>query len=277
MNSLTGMPNMPFSKNNLINIPVNPVFFVIFIVIILFFILLFGNLGNDNNLNNNEYNTGAFNGFGILIISILLLLVVINGFTYFYNIDIVAKVKNMFTKNPEIDLHVNTKNNILKNNLLKNNKPDEVFHITNNKFNYENARAVCKAYNSRLATYKEIEDAYNEGAEWCNYGWSADQFALYPTQHESWKKLQKVKNHENDCGRPGINGGYIDNPNVRFGVNCYGQKPKQTPLESSIMENNKDFPVTIEGKQFKEKIDYWKNNINDIIISPFNRNDWSKI
>ena len=37
--------------------------------------------------------------------------------------------------------------------------------------------------------------------------------ALFPTQYEHWEHLQKIKGHENDCGRPGVNGGYIDNPN----------------------------------------------------------------
>ena len=50
--------------------------------------------------------------------------------------------------------------------------------------------------------------------------------AYFPTQYDKWKKLQTIKGHENDCGRPGINGGFIDNPNVRFGINCFGYKPK---------------------------------------------------
>jgi hypothetical protein len=37
--------------------------------------------------------------------------------------------------------------------------------------------------------------------------------ALYPTQYNTWKELQKIKGHENDCGRPGINGGYMINQN----------------------------------------------------------------
>ena len=37
-------------------------------------------------------------------------------------------------------------------------------------------------------------------------------------------------NRKDVCGLPGINGGYIDNPNIRFGVNCYGYKPKITPI-----------------------------------------------
>ena len=82
-------------------------------------------------------------------------------------------------------------------------------------------KMVCDAYDAKLATYSQVEEAYNKGGEWCNYGWSADQLALFPTQKNTYDELMKTKNHKHDCGRPGINGGYIDNPNVRFGVNCY--------------------------------------------------------
>ena len=112
----------------------------------------------------------------------------------------------------------------------------EVFNIANNKYTYEDAQAICKSYDATLATYDQIERAYNNGAEWCNYGWSADQMILFPTQKKTWEKLQKIDedrgcdsnaaSHKNDCGRPGINGGYIANPYVKFGVNCFGKKPK---------------------------------------------------
>ena len=42
----------------------------------------------------------------------------------------------------------------------------EVFNISNNNYTYEEAQAVCKAYGAELATYDQIEDAYNKGAEW---------------------------------------------------------------------------------------------------------------
>jgi hypothetical protein len=42
--------------------------------------------------------------------------------------------------------------------------------------------------------------------------------AFYPTQKTTWDKLQKIKGHKHDCGGPGINGGFIQNPRVRFGV-----------------------------------------------------------
>ena len=68
----------------------------------------------------------------------------------------------------------------------------EVFNIANNKYTYEDAQAICKSYDASLATYDQIEKAYNNGAEWCNYGWSADQMILFPTQKKTWEKLQKL-------------------------------------------------------------------------------------
>ena len=53
----------------------------------------------------------------------------------------------------------------------------------------------------------------------------------YFSQKNTYDKLKNKKGHGNDCGRPGINGGFIKNQNVRFGVNCYGYKPEITPQE----------------------------------------------
>ena len=100
----------------------------------------------------------------------------------------------------------------------------EVFNVPNNVYTYKEAPAVCASYNSKLATRKEVEGAYDDNKEWCNYGWSADQVALFPTQKNTYRALQGQKGHENDCGKPGVNGGYFDE-NMQFGVNCYGLKP----------------------------------------------------
>jgi len=51
--------------------------------------------------------------------------------------------------------------------------------------------------------------------------------AYFPTQKDTWNSLQENPDTKNVCGRPGINGGYIDNPYIHFGANCYGIKPKQ--------------------------------------------------
>ena len=58
--------------------------------------------------------------------------------------------------------------------------------------------------------------------------------ALYPTQYSEWKRLQDSGVDEDlkkSCGRPGLNGGYFDNPNLKFGVNCYGVKDSATDEE----------------------------------------------
>ncbi len=64
------------------------------------------------------------------------------------------------------------------------------------------------------------------GADWCNYGWSEGQLALYPTQEDSFAKLELNPETRGQCGLPGVNGGYFENKNLKFGANCYGEKPE---------------------------------------------------
>jgi hypothetical protein len=103
----------------------------------------------------------------------------------------------------------------------------QVFNVSNNLYTYEEAQKVCSAFDASLATYDQIEGSYKNGGEWCNYGWSEGQMAYFPTQKDTWNLLQENPCTKNVCGRPGINGGYIDNPYIHFGANCYGIKPKQ--------------------------------------------------
>ena len=101
--------------------------------------------------------------------------------------------------------------------------------------------------------------------------------ALYPTQYDKWARLQKIEGHEHDCGRPGINGGYIANPNVRFGVNCYGYKPKITQEEAEAMKLAPLYPSTRRERAFDKRVDYWRDNLSQIQVAPFNHNNWSVI
>jgi hypothetical protein len=156
---------------------------------------------------------------------------------------------------------------------------DEVYNISNNLYTYEDAKAVCKAMGSRLATYDEVEEAYNNGAEWSTYGWSEDQHAYFPTQKETWAKLQKVKGHEHDLGRPGVNGGYFSNPNVRFGVNCYGVKPPMTDAEKALMDSRKDqvYPKSKEDQALDAKVEFWKANRDKmLVLNGYNTKAWSR-
>lgn len=166
-----------------------------------------------------------------------------------------------------------------KNVVLPNLPKPEVFHVSNNLYTYDDAQAVCKAFNARLATYDEVEDSYNDGGEWCGYGWSENQMALFPTQKSTWTALQNTKNHKNDCGRPGINGGYIANPNVKFGVNCFGMKPapKQSDLLKMQTKVSETYPKTNEDLKLDAKVKYWKDNADKLLVlNPFNRGKWSE-
>jgi hypothetical protein len=136
---------------------------------------------------------------------------------------------------------------------------------------------MCKAVKAELATYDQIESAYNSGAEWCNYGWSEGQMALFPIQKKTYNKLQKVEGHENDCGRPGINGGYFEDSEIKFGVNCYGIKPEINTQSEALMNNMTFFPQSEKDLEMKEKLDFLKTKINDVIISPFNVTKWKQI
>ena len=154
---------------------------------------------------------------------------------------------------------------------------DEVFNISGNKYTYEDAQAICKSYGAKLATYDQIEDAYNNGAEWCNYGWSENQMAFFPTQKNTWDELQKNPKKKNNCGRPGVNGGYIQNPYIKFGVNCYGKKPTPSAKEEQrFQQNQSNIPLTVEDKKLQEKSDYWKKNSDKLEINSFNSQNWSR-
>jgi hypothetical protein len=156
-------------------------------------------------------------------------------------------------------------------------KPPQVFNVPGNQYDYENAQAVCSAYGSRLASYDEIEKAYEEGAEWCNYGWSSGQMALYPTQQKSYQVLQGIKGHEHDCGHPGINGGYFPDAKLKFGVNCYGYKPKINSQETDLMHNTSPYPVSGDQARIDELMKSWKAKINNILVAPYNYTQWSRI
>jgi hypothetical protein len=216
---------------------------------------------------------------GIIIVVVLAILIIINAVQYFFSISVTAYLTDLFTNQPKIDI-------VVDQNTNSDGYPSpapvpeikfkkQVFNIPGNYYNYTNAKALCQAYGANLATYQQLEDTYRNGGEWCNYGWSDGQMALFPTQQNTFDNLQKIKGHENDCGRPGVNGGYMINPQLRFGVNCYGNKPKITSEEEELMKNTSPYPETAEDIAFQKRVDYWKNKASEILVSPFNYNTWS--
>ena len=157
---------------------------------------------------------------------------------------------------------------------------EEVFNISNNLYTYDDSVAICSSFNSKLASYDQIEDAYNNGAEWGTYGWSEGQMILFPTQKETWNKLQKLSPEKrNDAGRPGINGGFISNGQMLFGVNCFGVKPSGTVADINRLTAISDtvHPKTIEDEIMDAKVQYWKDNKDKmLILNSFNQKKWSE-
>ena len=257
--------------NNLNNFILNPTVFIIVILIIIAFFVFSSSLGNTNSSNSSD-GTGG-NIMGIIIVAILVVLIIVNALQYFFSVNVTAYMTDIFSNKPKIDIVVD-QSAYQPSSVPEIRFKKQVFNIPGNYYSYSNAKALCQAYGSNLATYQQIEDSYKNGGEWCNYGWSDGQMALFPTQQKTFDNLQNIKGHEHDCGRPGVNGGYMANPKIKFGVNCYGNKPKITSDEEELMKNTTPYPVTVEDVAFQKQVDFWKNHVDNILVSPFNYNTW---
>lgn len=274
VNTMSNNPVVYYPFLDVNNYMINPTVIVILAVVVIGFILLstyLGKNGTDGETVTSGFSQNIFIGIIILIIVIL---IAFNALKYFFSVDIYAYVSGLFSGEPKIDIVVEQSYEPSTVPTIRWNK--QVFNIPGNYYNYENAKALCKAYGAELATVKQLEEAYDNGAEWCNYGWSQGQMALFPTQQKTFDNLQKIPGHENDCGRPGVNGGYIANPNVRFGVNCYGNRPRIREEERMLMENASPYPITMKDIVFQKRIDFWRQHVDDILVSPFNHNTWAE-
>ena len=266
----------PVNMYNYLNTYImNPIVLVIIALIIVIYYAFSSSLGTGNQINvGSDSNGGGI--FGTIIVAILVILIFINALQYFFSINVTAYIQGLFTPKTTVDIVVD-QSRYQPSPVQEIRFKKQVFNIPGNYYTYDNAKALCSAYGANLASYDQIEKAYNNGAEWCNYGWSANQLALFPTQKKTYDNLKSIPGHENDCGRPGINGGYIANPNVKFGVNCYGYKPKITSEEEELMKKTSPYPVTNEEIAFQKKVDYMKNNLQQVLVSPFNYNTWGEL
>lgn len=269
-------------KNSKFNIFI--ILFLVFIVLIMFILIFNRNeinkinildLNNKNNTDNNDKNDK--NNKNETEISI--------DTTNKHAINNINSIEKKI-ENTEISQEMIYSNiqNYKKENELKNefkddlkdkyNEKKEVYNISQNIYTYEDAPYVCKLFGGRLATKNELQQEFLKGADWCNYGWSENQEALYPTQKKSWDKLQKTDNYKDMCGKPGINGGYFDNPDLKFGVNCFGVKPKQTDNNThSISINTLKTTKELEIENKMKELELTKDTIQFL---PFNHKEWSK-
>ena len=260
--------------------------FSLMLFVICFYVLLF--LLRVPLRSHKPMSVVFIEGISWLLLATLL---IHNCLKYFFNVDLLDKIRdadisvldNVMGTDEEVDASgnvIDTSGNIVespKEEVV--DETPEVFNISNNLYKYDDAQAICRSYDARLATYDEIEKAYQNGAEWCNYGWSENQMAFFPTQKKTWNELQQSEKHKNSCGRPGVNGGYFRNPNIKFGVNCFGKKPKAKDNDLAFMGTRKDrpYPKTEEERKMDEKVDYWKKHAQDMLrVSSFNRDKWSR-
>jgi hypothetical protein len=215
-----------------------------------------------------------------------ILVLIASFFKYFLGISITDMMDRFFGELKETGDRANANiktqsgNTQVSGNTVASTKSvqmNEVFNVGNNMYTYDDAQTICTAYGARLATYDEMEAAYNNGAEWCNYGWSDNQSAYFPTQKATWQELQKTKDRKNACGRPGVNGGYMDDPKQRFGVNCYGKKPLPKPEDLKALKQSQLPPKSEEDVITDLKVKFWKDNSDKLLqINAYNNNKWSQ-
>ena len=206
-------------------------------------------------------STGSILAVGVLWIVVGMVLFLLSN----YGILDIGAVGPILTVPAKVEQPVGEATTSLTNGFIGS----EVFHVSDNQFTYDDAAAVCGAYGTQLATLEQIIDAYNHGAEWCGYGWSAGGMALYPTQKSTWDALQQEVDMKKRtaCGRPGVNGGYFD-PSNKFGVNCYGIKP----------QGNVKLPTPLPGTDpsiFADSVAKFKAMMKSFNLDPYSRTAWS--
>ena len=247
-------------------IGVEPMLLIAVIALMIIYYYVFSALGNNTDGSASALKMFTETTLWLLFIVLLLL----NGISFIFGIDLMQTLNVLMHRgDSEVPSEADDGIKIILN--------DQVFHLPENKYTYDDAKAVCKAYGARLATYDDMSKAYEKGADWCTYGWSDKQMAFFPTQQEKWDKLQKLPGHEQDCGRPGINGGYIYDPSMNYGVNCYGPKPGINRDEVELMREKPFYYKNMNELNFDKKVDYWRGKINQIEMAPFNHDNWSML
>lgn len=153
----------------------------------------------------------------------------------------------------------------------------QVFNVSENRYTFSDAEPLCKALGAELATYDQVKQSWDQGADWCNYGWIKGQGAVYPTQQSTFDSLQTGTSDDERlaCGTVGVNGGYMDDPSLRFGVNCYGDKPVESEHDLKNMLQNRIPPLTPDVLEQTKKELRYKSEQGQIGVLPFRKGAWS--
>jgi hypothetical protein len=258
---------------------------LILVVVAMAYFVINALAGGDTAEADNKEST-LFANVSIIEIflwAIFIVIVLLNGFQYFFNTNITTEISNLFSTKPQITISqavpeeaVAAAADLGAGPSMKMRK--QVFHIPASIYDYDNAKALCNAYGADLANIDQMEEAHKSGAEWCSYGWSDNQMILYPTQKSTWDELQKSSDpaKKNSCGRPGVNGGYFEDASKKLGVNCYGPKPDMNPSSSKLMASVQNYEAgKMLNPEHESRVKQMREKINDIVIAPFNKGAWS--
>lgn len=273
--------------------------------------LLFGNAGRNTNAGANvSTNTAGANGglpdmsaIGVLVAIFFALVITLVLLFYYFATEIKDGYDKLFNAirsslgletipppgpketvpdalvpppgEPEVPTE---QTQHLLEKVLPLGRTPEVFNVSKNDFTYYDAEPLCRALGAELATYEQVKDAYEKGADWCNYGWVKGQVAIYPTQKATWDQLQNgPEDQQEACGRPGVNGGFFDNPEMRFGVNCYGPKPPQSAHDEAELMKQGRIPRTTSSLKVDEKINEYRRMSDSLGVLPFSKEKWGSL
>jgi hypothetical protein len=211
------------------------------------------------------FATNQYSLLEIIMMFFFVAIIFLIGANYFLGIQMTTTLQNLFNK-PAVNIDIVQPTEDQKQPVqpvdprAPKTLPPQVFHVQG-QYNYTESKAICKAYNGKLASITQMHDAYEKGAEWCDYGWSGDGMVLYPTQYDTWKSYQGT-DREKKCGIPGLNGGYNQHKQQKLGVNCYGKKPDgKMPIMPS--------PAIRQDPALS-----WLTQ--KLTVSPFNYTKWSE-
>ena len=100
-----GIPNLYDGLNNKLS-GANPTILIVISVLVIFYYVVFSSLGvsTQNIAPVNQKTIESLTATEVFFWAIFIFLVLINGLQYFFDVDIQAAVKNIFSPTPEIDI-----------------------------------------------------------------------------------------------------------------------------------------------------------------------------
>lgn len=129
---------------------------------------------------------------------------------------------------------------------------------------------VCEGLDSKLATYTQLLDASINGAKWEQYGWIKDD--REGTNHVIDAYIPDNTKEKNIIGPHAV---IPDDPEPKFGVNCFGVKPDMDNEYKEQLHSKNNKEKEEEQRRLKEQ-QLFLNRVEHSDISPFQENKWSR-